>query len=558
MKQVSIRARLWRLVIALLVLLVFSTLALMWQLQVANQRLSSIYNDRVLPMQQLKVVADSYSVKLIEVAAKVHVQQILPEHGQEVLKEVRQRVDGQWNAYLATHLLDSENELIQRIEGLKEAAQPRLKELDSILANYDTERMGAFIEYRLFPTVTPLAKAFDELIDIQTTEAQAQYEAANEDYNRLLMVSAGVLLAIIALALVMGRSLIRSIIGPLNQAVQVAETVARGDLTAHIAQQGNDEVGRLLSALQTMNNNLSQVVGRIRTGSDSIATGASQITLGNNDLSQRTETQASNLQQTAASMEQLTSTVRHNTDAAAQASQLAVRAADTARQGGDAMRQVTSTMQTISTSSGKIADIIGVIDGIAFQTNILALNAAVEAARAGEQGRGFAVVAGEVRTLAGRSAEAAKEIKSLIQQSVDQVGTGTRLVDSTAHTIQDIVEQVQQVSALINEINSASQEQARGIGQVSDAVNQLDQVTQQNAALVEESAAAAASLSQQADALTAMVATFTLSGRTPVDTPSLGSALQAPALAPAALPEDAIALPSPSRRGAPQAATAEV
>ncbi len=302
----------------------------------------------------------------------------------------------------------------------------------------------------------------------------------------------------------------RSITLPIAHAVAIAETVARGDLSSRIGATSKDEVGQLLGALGRMNDSLVQIVGDVRHASDSIATGSSQIAVGNADLSQRTEEQASNLQQTAASMEQLTVTVKNNADTARQATQLASGAAAVAAQGGSVVGQVVETMQDISDSSKKIADIIGVIDGIAFQTNILALNAAVEAARAGEQGRGFAVVAGEVRSLAQRSAQAAKEIKSLIGESVAKVETGTQLVGDAGRTMSDIVAQVQKVNDLIGEISSASGEQTSGIGQINDAVTQLDQVTQQNAALVEESAAAAESLKQQAVRLAEVVSTFKL------------------------------------------------
>ena len=314
----------------------------------------------------------------------------------------------------------------------------------------------------------------------------------------------------VALAVGLCWAVTRSITVPLDRAVRVAETVAKGDLSSRIGATSKDEIGQLLAALGRMNESLVGIVGQVRNASDSIATGSAQIATGNADLSQRTEEQASNLQQTAASMEQLTVTVKNNADTARQATQLASSAATVAAQGGDVVGQVVSTMQDISDSSKKIADIIGVIDGIAFQTNILALNAAVEAARAGEQGRGFAVVAAEVRSLAQRSAQAAKEIKSLIGESVGKVDAGTRLVDDAGRTMGDIVAQVQKVSDLIGEISSASLEQTSGIGQVSDAVTQLDQVTQQNAALVEESAAAAESLKHQAAALAQTVAVFKL------------------------------------------------
>jgi methyl-accepting chemotaxis protein len=313
-----------------------------------------------------------------------------------------------------------------------------------------------------------------------------------------------------AAALVAGYLLGRSIVRPIAQATQVATTVASGDLTSRIDAQGTDEVGLLLTALQTMNERLANIVGSVRLSGDSIATGSSQIAMGNADLSHRTEQQAASLQQTASSMEQLHGTVMHNAESAQQASQVAMVASEVATRGGQVVDQVIRTMDDISASSRKIADIIGVIDGIAFQTNILALNAAVEAARAGEQGRGFAVVASEVRSLASRSADAAREIKHLINDSVEKVDMGSRLVGDAGQTMGEIVQQVKRVSDLIAEIGAATSEQTKGIGQVSAAVSDLDHVTQQNAALVEESAAAADSLKQQAHHLVDAVSVFRL------------------------------------------------
>jgi len=324
----------------------------------------------------------------------------------------------------------------------------------------------------------------------------------------LLVIGCAVAAALIAVALAI--VLTRSITEPIGQAVKIAQTVSGGDLTMHIEVDRRDEAGQLLAALKSMNESLVRVVGTVRNSSDSIATGSGQIATGNADLSQRTEEQASSLEETAASMEQLTATVKHNADTASQASQLAGRASDVAARGGEVVAQVVSTMDGITASSRKIADIIGVIDGIAFQTNILALNAAVEAARAGEQGRGFAVVAGEVRGLAQRSAGAAREIKSLIGASVEQVESGAQLVGKAGSTMNDIVNQVRDVAVLIQQISSATAEQTSGIGQVCEAVSQLDRVTQQNAALVEQSAAAAESLQQQARRLVDAVGVFQL------------------------------------------------
>jgi methyl-accepting chemotaxis protein len=314
----------------------------------------------------------------------------------------------------------------------------------------------------------------------------------------------------VALGMVCSWWLTRSITRPVREAVDAAERVAAGDLTSQLDAKTNDEVGQLLRALKNMNGKLLTVVGEIRTGSDSIATASAEIAAGNLDLSARTEQQASSLGETAASVEELTATVAHNADNARQANQLAESASEVANRGGMVVSQVVDTMASINESSKKIVDIIGVIDGIAFQTNILALNAAVEAARAGEQGRGFAVVASEVRNLAQRSSAAAKEIKDLINDSVAKVDDGSRLVDQAGATMEEIVGSVRRVTDIIGEITAATQEQTAGLGRINEAVGQMDAVTQQNASLVEEAAAASASMQDQAAQLAGVVSQFKL------------------------------------------------
>ena len=349
-----------------------------------------------------------------------------------------------------------------------------------------------------------------KLIDFNSAGAKTSTQEAEAVYASARNELVGAALLSVALVIVGSTWLVRSITAPLKQALAVADRVASGDLSGRIEVGARDEAGLVLEALARMRASLTRVVADVRQNSDSVATASAQIAQGNHDLSGRTEQQASALQQTAATMEQLGTTVRHNADNARQANQLAQSASTIAAQGGDVVGKVVTTMQGINDSSRKIGDIIGTIDGIAFQTNILALNAAVEAARAGEQGRGFAVVASEVRSLAQRSAEAAREIKTLIAHSVEQVAQGSQLVDEAGKTMGEIVGSIQRVSDIVAEITAASAQQSSGVQQVGDAVGQMDRATQQNAALVEESAAAAESLKNQAQQLVSTVAVFRL------------------------------------------------
>lgn len=361
------------------------------------------------------------------------------------------------------------------------------------------ERLSEFKEYQLL---------------LVTTAA----EVGQADYQRAKFILISILIGMGCISALIGWQITRSITTPINEAAGIAERVAAGDLTSTVNGGGKDETGKLLNALRTMNDNLVNIVGTVRYGSDIIASGSSEIASGNLDLSRRTERQAGSLEETAASMEELGATVKANATNAEQANQLAMGANSVAIKGGEVVSEVVVTMKGINESSKEIADIISVIDGIAFQTNILALNAAVEAARAGEQGRGFAVVASEVRNLAQRSADAAKEITGLITDSVRRVELGTELVDKAGETMQEVVTSVTRVTEIMSQISHASAEQSAGVNQVGDAVKDMDSVTQQNAALVEESAAAADSLKQQANELVNAVAVFRVAEQTELHT----------------------------------------
>jgi methyl-accepting chemotaxis protein len=398
----------------------------------------------------------------------------------------------------------------QKAAVAREAYTAARKEAYSFRSDGNPDKANATLDNKLLPAITAYRVALREFADLQKSRMEQRSEGVSASAamgrNLLLALTVGGLLFASGFALV----LVRSITRPLDFAISVADEVAGGDLTRELVARYRDEPSMLIGAMGRMTANLRRAIQQVRHSSESVHTAASEIAAGNSELSSRTEQQASSLQETSSSMEQLTGTVKQNADASRQADQLAASASGVAQKGGQVVEQVVTTMQDINASSKKIADIIGVIDGIAFQTNILALNAAVEAARAGEQGRGFAVVAGEVRNLAQRSAEAAKEIKSLITASVERVETGSRLVEEAGQTMEEIVTSVKRVTDIIGEISSATTEQSHGLGQVSVAVNGLDQMTQQNAALVEQSAAAAESLKEQADRLAQAVNAFKL------------------------------------------------
>ena len=396
----------------------------------------------------------------------------------------------------------------QLVERLEQSYDVYVQTLTQMIQLMDDKQLDAMFKMNIEAKQKVMQSTYVQWRDQQamlSKQGAAQNEKA---YEQMLWLISGVMVLVVALIVLCWYGLRNILIRPLQSSIAHIRTIAEGDLTQNIVAVGRNEMAQLANSLHEMQQALVKTVSVVRDGSDAIYTGASEISAGNNDLSARTEEQAASLEQTAASMEQLTATVKQNAENARQASQLALNASETAQKGGRVVDGVVKTMNDIAGSSKKIADIISVIDGIAFQTNILALNAAVEAARAGEQGRGFAVVAGEVRNLAQRSAQAAKEIKGLIEDSVARVDTGSQLVGSAGETMTDIVNAVTRVTDIMGEIASASDEQSRGIDQVGTAVTEMDRVTQQNASLVEESATAAASLEEQASRLTQAVAVF--------------------------------------------------
>jgi len=421
------------------------------------------------------------------------------------------------------------------------------------------DESAAIFENEFLPAARGFQDALKDLVTMQRKEIDAISQQISQAGKTSVWTMKLLTLAAVLLGALFSWLLTRSIVRPIRDAVAVAQTVAAGDLTHTIETTRRDETGALLRALRHMSDSLVGIVGQVRGGTDTIATASREISAGNLDLSSRTEQQASALEETAASMEELTTTVRQNADNARQANQLAIAASEVAVQGGAVVGKVVTTMGAINNSASRIVDIIGVIDGIAFQTNILALNAAVEAARAGEQGRGFAVVAGEVRNLAQRSAAAAKEIKELITASVANVDAGAKLVDEAGATMEQVVTSIRRVTDIMAEITSASQEQSGGIEQVNQAIGQMDQVTQQNAALVEEAAAAAASMQDQAARLAEVVGLFKLDRAHGADAVvAIAPAARASAAGPAAArPAAGRIAARPAKRSEPVAADAD-
>ena len=448
--------------------------------------------------------------------------------------EVWQRIDKGLKIYEPLPQTKEEAELWKKYTAEWDTWKKGEAEFDTILQELVTNQTEAG-QKALFTKMyakfnaqrEPFARAEEALgkvVDINLNNAKAGVEQAKSSIASAKMLMLVIALLAIALASAFGFYLIRAISGALGMSVDAANRIAAGDLSGHIKSDSTDETGQLLSAMGTMQDSLTTLITDIKTSADTINTGAGEISAGNTDLSQRTEEQAASLEETAASMEELTATVKQNAENARQANQLAKGASEVAAKGGQVVGQVVGTMSSINESSRKIVDIISVIDGIAFQTNILALNAAVEAARAGEQGRGFAVVAAEVRNLAQRSAAAAKEIKALIGDSVSKVEDGTKLVDEAGKTMGEIVNSVKRVTDIMAEISAASAEQSSGIDQINQAITQMDEVTQQNAALVEEAAAAAESLEEEAQHLAQSVSVFKLDDSVSSARPQAGRA----------------------------------
>jgi len=480
-------------------------------IRTANVNDTVLYENATVPISQLGEISTAFQRVRVNLAKIILVHDRAEKQKySEQIKELGAEITKNVELVEKTASSAEEKALVKEFIDSRTVYRPLLGKISDLsMSGKDDEALASYTG-----EATESAKAEQKAIEKLVAFKVSAAKALNNSNTKMAdsSIRSTLVLAVVGMILAVGLGffITRIITIPLQEAVNAARRVADGDLTSRIEVKHTDETGQLLTALKDMNESLVHIVGDVRAGADSIATATEQIAAGNADLSQRTEEQASALEETASSMEELTSTVKQNADNAQQANQLAISASGVAVKGGDVINKVVRTMESITDSSRKISDIIGVIDGIAFQTNILALNAAVEAARAGEQGRGFAVVAAEVRSLAQRSAAAAKEIKTLIEDSVGKVQDGSRLVEEAGHTTQEIVTSIKRVTDIMAEISAASQEQSSGIEQVNTAITQMDDVTQQNAALVEEAAAAAESLEEQAQQMVQVVTRFKL------------------------------------------------
>jgi methyl-accepting chemotaxis protein len=564
LKNITIKSLLLFVMGLLSMLLVGTGVLGLTSLDTTNKALQSVYDDRTVPIGELNTVITSVMMNQIDLSGSIYGNPDLIIPKMDAIETRSKKADTAFAAYIATDLTPEE-----KIAADKFAAARKLYLEKALRPAVEASRGGNVLRVTeivngpMEELFTPVRTSVSDLIDIQLHEAKLLYDSSQHRFALVRNISIAAILFGVAVAAFMAFWLVRLIARPLHEAVRIAKSVAAGDLTQRIDVQSTNETGQLLQALKDMNDSLSRTVSTVRHGTETITVASSEIATGNADLSSRTESQAGSLEETASSMEELTSTVRQNADNARQANQLVLTASEVAIKGGSVVSQVVDTMGSINQSSKKIVDIISVIDSIAFQTNILALNAAVEAARAGEQGRGFAVVASEVRSLAQRSAGAAKEIKELIGDSVSKVDAGSKLVDEAGVTMEEIVSSVKRVADIMSEITAASQEQSSGLDQINQAITQMDEITQQNAALVEEAAAAAQSLQDQATDLSRAVSIFRINDQT-----LLATATQAkpPALAqpqaaritasapkaavPAAVAPKPIARPAPAKKPA--------